>query len=381
MLEYLKEQQKDLYNEIFKDNVYHVSPEDLKGKVVFDIGANRGFFALLANEYGAKEIICVEHQIHMCNGLLKENTKHLPNVKIINKAVTDKSNNIVRLSNFEDWTASLYSNVDKGLGQEVETITLADLVKNYPDEKDMYLKMDIEGAEYDIIMNIEEDVIRKFGKIGIEIHGRMHPKYVGTEILEKKLVELGFYMDNVKEICNIYTNAEGNKTYIPIGQRNSSFTRLPKKKNFVLIAPYAQKLRNGEINSKNYPYWKELIELIGKDNIIQIGVKGEEQLVPDFRQNLSLTEIEKLLKDCAYWISVDSFLQHFADYTKKKGVVIFGPSDPMIFGYPNNLNILKNRGYLRVKQFSIWEEEKFDANRFLKANEVYEIIKDNFNLS
>ena len=58
----------------------------------------------------------------------------------------------------------------------------------------------------------------------------------------------------------------------------------------IIIHPFAKKLNNGKENPKNYPYWKELIEQIDEP-IIQVGIEGEEQLVPDFRKNLSLLEL------------------------------------------------------------------------------------------
>ena len=41
----------------------------------------------------------------------------------------------------------------------------------------------------------------------------------------------------------------------------------------IIISPFAQNLRNGKENSKNFPYWIELVKLM-KDaqfNVIQIG--------------------------------------------------------------------------------------------------------------
>jgi hypothetical protein len=46
----------------------------------------------------------------------------------------------------------------------------------------------------------------------------------------------------------------------------------------ILISPYAQKLRNGNQNPKNYPWWPELISKIDEE-IVQVGIKGEIQLV------------------------------------------------------------------------------------------------------
>lgn len=138
---------------------------------------------------------------------------------------------------------------------------------------------------------------------------------------------------------------------------------------YILIAPYAQKLRNGKNNPKNYPYWNELIKLINYP-IIQVGVHGEEQLVPDFRQNLSLDELKELVVQCKNWISVDSFFQHFCWDLGKYGIVLWGQSDPNIFGHPENINLLKDRAYLREKQFWLWEQCEYRSDAFVEPEKV-----------
>lgn len=141
----------------------------------------------------------------------------------------------------------------------------------------------------------------------------------------------------------------------------------------ILISPWSKKLRNGEENPKNYPYWKELISLI-QEPIIQIGVHGEIQLVEDFRQNLSLKELENLVKECRTWISVDSFFQHFAWDIGKPGVVLWGPSDPLIFGHPENTNLLKDRSLLVSNQFLNWEQHPYRIECFVDPEEVLKYI-------
>lgn len=141
----------------------------------------------------------------------------------------------------------------------------------------------------------------------------------------------------------------------------------------ILISPYAKKLRNGKENPKNYPYWKELISLIDEP-IVQVGIDDEQQLVDDFRKNLSLTELETLLKECRTWISVDSFFQHFAWDKEKYGIVLWGQSDPIIFGHSENTNLLKDRKYLRNKQFWLWEQCDYNADAFVNANEVIKYL-------
>jgi ADP-heptose:LPS heptosyltransferase len=137
----------------------------------------------------------------------------------------------------------------------------------------------------------------------------------------------------------------------------------------IIISPYSKKLRNGKNNPKNYPFFKQLVELIDEP-IVQIGIEGEEQLVEDFRKNLSLKELGSLVNECRTWISVDSFFQHFCWDLGKPGIVLWGQSDPNIFGHPENINMLKDRKYLREKQFWIWEQCEFRDDCWVSPEEV-----------
>jgi ADP-heptose:LPS heptosyltransferase len=137
----------------------------------------------------------------------------------------------------------------------------------------------------------------------------------------------------------------------------------------IIIHPFAKPLKNGKVNPKNYPYWKELISKIDEP-IVQVGVTGEEQLVKDFRQNLSIEELEALIAECRTWIAVDSFFQHLAWRAGKKGIVLWSVSDPNIFGHPENINLLKDRVNLASNQFLWWEFTEHDENKFVKPAEV-----------
>ena len=145
----------------------------------------------------------------------------------------------------------------------------------------------------------------------------------------------------------------------------------------IIISPYSKALKNGKRNAKNYPYWKELIKLIDEP-IVQVGIEGEEQLVPDFRKNLSLKELETLVNECRTWISCDSFFQHFAWDKQKYGIVLWSVSDPLIFGHPENINLLKNRNNLVENQFLWWEDTEHDVNKFVNPEIVIESLNANF---
>lgn len=141
----------------------------------------------------------------------------------------------------------------------------------------------------------------------------------------------------------------------------------------IIISPYAKKLINGKENPKDYPFWNELIKLIDEP-IVQVGIEGEEKLVDDFRPNLSMPELRQLIKDCRIWIGVDSFFQHLAWSEGKPGIVLWSVSDPLIFGHPENWNLLKSRDNLAKNQFLWWDFIEHDKEKFVLPEEVIKFI-------
>lgn len=137
----------------------------------------------------------------------------------------------------------------------------------------------------------------------------------------------------------------------------------------IIIAPFAQKLPSGRENPKNYPYWKKLVDLIELP-IVQVGRVGEQQLVADFRADLSIPKLRQLIRECKTWIGVDSFFQHLAWDEGKKGIVLWSVSDPLIFGHPENVNLLKHRDYLTANQFLHWDYTKHNPDAFVEPSEV-----------
>lgn len=145
----------------------------------------------------------------------------------------------------------------------------------------------------------------------------------------------------------------------------------------VVISPFSRKMRNGNLNPKDYPYWRDLISKLRYIGcyITQIGYVGEENLGADeARFGLSLDDLKILLRDCSTWISVDNFLQHLCHHINKPGIVIFSKSDPNIFGYSYNKNILKDRKFLKPLQFQNWEECKYEKEAFVEPEEIIKIV-------
>jgi len=145
----------------------------------------------------------------------------------------------------------------------------------------------------------------------------------------------------------------------------------------ILISPYSRQMRNGKDNPKNYPYWKEVVSQLSLEGkkVIQLASENEPPIgANEVKLKLPLRELKNLLEQCDTWAAVDNFWPHFCALSKKPGVVIWGKSDPLIFGYPWNINLLKSRDCLRWNQFDIWESDTFDPKVFFPAYEVIAAI-------
>lgn len=149
----------------------------------------------------------------------------------------------------------------------------------------------------------------------------------------------------------------------------------------VIIAPFSAKLRTVPVNPKNYPvrFWAQVLtRLTALDiDVIQIGVTGEPRLqgVTQFVTNWPLDKLVELMRRCDTFISVDSFFPHLCHlHGLKSGVVIWGQSDPLIFGHPENTNLLKDRKHLRALQFQHWEDVVYDESVFVLPDEVVNAV-------
>ena len=102
---------------------------------------------------------------------------------------------------------------------------------------------------------------------------------------------------------------------------------------------------------KAYPFWDRLLEMLKEHEVRKLEGMLKEQ------------EIMDLINATDLWISIDSFVPHLVAYHKlKPGIVLWAKSDPLIFGYPTNTNLLKDRKYLKAEQFRWWKDEPMDID-------------------
>ena len=159
-----------ILNEIINLNVYNnefvsVSEND----VVMDIGLNFGLFSLDALQYNPKKIIGFEPNPKLIGYFAKLN---IPNVELYQAAVSDKTGKITFFENNFPGRSSLHYDMSTDTiksSYDVDVYDINEILEKY--DKINYLKVDCEGAEYEIFAGMNDNVLsNKIDKIAIEFH-------------------------------------------------------------------------------------------------------------------------------------------------------------------------------------------------------------------
>jgi FkbM family methyltransferase len=167
--------------EIYIDKDYKVSFKN--PKTIIDIGANIGTFSVLQAKLNPRTNIFSFEPSLKTFKLLLENIKlnHVKNVKTYKLGVADS----VGTRTFYSHPASGLSSLNKKRGgmvkNKIKTTTLSDIFKNNKITKCDLLKMDCEGAEYEILFNTPTRIFKKIDKMVIEYHDML------TEYTHKEL--------------------------------------------------------------------------------------------------------------------------------------------------------------------------------------------------
>ena len=183
----IEEQNPQIYKEIFKENLYQTTPEELKDATVIDIGANIGCFSIFASTNKARKIYAIEPNLENFKQLLINCLSH-DTITPINLAISKPGLKQAHLSS----NGVGCKVVEEDQGDFVNCISLEELLDIIPD-KNLVLKMDCEGSEYDIIFPSPPHIIKRFKYIYAEIHNNMHPNPTyNYNMFEKFMNDLDF---------------------------------------------------------------------------------------------------------------------------------------------------------------------------------------------
>lgn len=164
-----------LFDEIWVEGCYTQKFAIPPKATVVDVGANAGVFTLWAVKSGAARVIAVEPSPSMCKHLARNiASNHLGNVTVVQAACGGKTGEAVLYSRGEDGLNSLYCRDVLGSNFQpmcrVPVLTLEEIFRRYEVETCDFLKLDCEGAEYDILLNSAESTLRRIQMIAMEYH-------------------------------------------------------------------------------------------------------------------------------------------------------------------------------------------------------------------
>ena len=184
---------KDIHyilNEIFYEKIYNndfvcVAEND----IVFDIGFNYGFFALDALTYKPNKVIGFEPNPKLVKLF---NELDIDSVELHQVAVSDKVGSTIFYENNFSGKSSIHSDINSDTSSnsyQVNICSFNDMAEQY-DVID-YLKVDCEGAEYEIFESIPKEFLtNKIRKIALEFHHNINDIKVVNLI--SKIKECGF---------------------------------------------------------------------------------------------------------------------------------------------------------------------------------------------
>tara|TARA_B100000795_G_scaffold168412_1_gene126844 strand:- start:424 stop:1224 length:801 start_codon:yes stop_codon:yes gene_type:complete len=177
-------------------------PENLKPKVIFDIGGNIGITSIyLASLFPDAQIYTFE-PLKENFEILKINVSQFKNIQAFNVGLGNENGSFkVYLSDDEEnyGGVSFYSEVEGNLIEpfsECDIKNINDMVKELEINSIDLIKIDTEGAEYDILTSLEDNFLKKTSWITGELHGNRD-----FELLNH-LNGLGFSISLNKEIDN-----------------------------------------------------------------------------------------------------------------------------------------------------------------------------------
>lgn len=184
---------------------YHVSsycnPENLNLTIV-DLGSNIGLTILHFKKHYPNAIIYGFEMDTDNYNLAIENCKHLTNVYLTNAAVWINKGMIKynkRL--YSDAYAIDATNEDNELAEKIKCLTIQNIIEDNKIESIDILKMDIEGAEIDILNEENLEWIYKVKYLNIEFHNISETELQSyKELIEKR----GFVVaKNKKHWCSL----------------------------------------------------------------------------------------------------------------------------------------------------------------------------------
>jgi FkbM family methyltransferase len=189
-----------------KPNYLHF-PLRNSGATIVDVGCgyDADFSISMINLYGAKAYAVDPTRKHQ-SGLEELERRNIGRLKYLPYAVTAVDRDLVFYESVSNESGSIrndHINVSAGetTSYSVKGVTLRSLIEDVGLEKVDLLKLDIEGAEYELLDNVDGCDLEPFSQIFIEFHHHAVPKFTIADNFKavEKLRGFGFQSFSVDD--------------------------------------------------------------------------------------------------------------------------------------------------------------------------------------
>jgi FkbM family methyltransferase len=202
------------------------------GARVLDLGANRGAFSLAVLAAYPVEVVALE-PVHA----LSRTIPAQPGLTVLNAAVARETGTCAVA---EDHADPLSSSVVGAVNEakkngptqvhlaDVPAFTLPDLLAHIGWDTVDLVKMDVEGAELDVLESAPSEVLVRCGQITIEFHDFWYPALQArTEACCRRMRSLGFwecrFTPNTKDVLFV------NPTRVPLSGLERAYIRVVRR--------------------------------------------------------------------------------------------------------------------------------------------------------
>jgi FkbM family methyltransferase len=154
--------------------------------VVFDLGASRGRFALAAIERLGCRVVSVE-PVAALHATLPEHAR----LRTEHAALTARPGTAVVRPGADDESATVAA---AGDGEPVAGTTLAELLDRYEVARAALVKLDVEGAELDVLETAAPGTLARIEQLTVEFHDFLDPETRPRVLaVDRRLRGLGFH--------------------------------------------------------------------------------------------------------------------------------------------------------------------------------------------
>jgi FkbM family methyltransferase len=142
------------------------------GDTVVDLGAHIGSFAVRAARQAHHGRVFAYEASSKNYAMLGENRQlnRLDNLYIENSAVSDRHGSMTLYSPADNGMLSSLMHESGSFMETVQATTFTEIIQERGIERIDVLKMDVEGAEYDILLNCPDESLMKVQRIVMEYH-------------------------------------------------------------------------------------------------------------------------------------------------------------------------------------------------------------------